>query len=171
MVAPMTPRNATEDDLDDIVELHLQAWEETYPNLLPRSAFEARNRDRRRAIWGDILGRKCPVSYLPGIGFAHMGGNRDDEWRAAYPRELYSYYTLRHAHGTGAAQALLTHAIGADPTPFTATVLKGNDRAIAFYKKIGGTLLCEKSTPEGEIICTDYVFGISVPIQSQKLTS
>ena len=108
----MTPRLATIDDRDDIAALHVQAWAETYPGLLPQSEFASHNLEQRLRIWGSILTQGMTVSYLPGIGFAHMGRSRNDAMRDTYPLELYSLYTLRHAHGSGSAQALLSQVIG-----------------------------------------------------------
>lgn len=159
----MTPRLATTDDLIDIVNIHLQAWQETYPGLVPPSEFENRNRDQRLTLWGRILQEKQPVSYLPGIGFAHMGPNRNTDYAATYPGELYSFYTLKHAHGTGAAQALLRHATQSMNQPFVAEVLQGNDRATAFYEKIGGRRLEEIPEVLDGWNLTTIVFGYENP--------
>jgi len=159
----MTPRLATPEDRDAIAALHVQAWEETYPGLVPPGEFERRNLDQRLEIWGNILKSGMPVSYLPGVGFAHMGPNRVVERRNDYPRELFSFYTLMHAHGTGAAQALLAHALGVEFAPFTASVLKGNARATAFYEKIGGLRLGETFEEVDGWTMTDIVFGWSEP--------
>jgi RimJ/RimL family protein N-acetyltransferase len=142
----MTPRLAISEDVPAIAALHVQAWEETYPGLVPPSEFERRNLDQRLAVWGQVIAAGKPLSYIPDVGFAYIGPQRDTDMQATFPRELYSFYTLEHAHGAGAAQALLQHAIGPGFQPFTASVLKGNARATAFYEKIGGQRLRE--TPE-----------------------
>ncbi len=159
----MTPRLATRDDTADIAALHVQAWEETYTGLLPRSEFDRRNIDQRLLIWGRILENGMPVSYLPGIGFAHMGRHRSDDRRSTYPLELYSFYTLRHSHGRGAAQALLAHALGKTFAPFTAEVLKGNARATGFYQKIGGSLIGQTEEQTDDRLITNLHFGWMEP--------
>lgn len=165
MVNGMIPRFATPDDRDAIAKLHVQAWQETYPGLVPDTHIARMGVEMRQGIWGQILDRGMEVSYLPGIGFAHLGRHRDDALRETYPNELYSLYTLRSAHGQGAAQALLAHAIGSDFVPFTASVLKGNARATRFYEKIGGQRVTEtKEEIDGKVL-TDIVFGYPVPIQ------
>ncbi|MEL6572625.1 MAG: GNAT family N-acetyltransferase [Pseudomonadota bacterium] len=164
----MTPRLAQVDDLNDIVAIHLQAWDETYPGLLPQSEFDRHNREQRLRIWGNILRHKMPVSYLPGVGFAHMGRHRDPTLRGDYPVELYSFYVLKDAHGAGAAQALLAHAIGDIFVPFTAEVLETNARAMRFYAKLGGQRLRAQDEVIDGMTCTHVTFGYPVPIQLEN---
>lgn len=161
----MTPRLATSDDVPALAALHVQAWEETYRGLVPPSEFARRNLAQRLQVWGAVIGANKPLSYIPNIGFAYVAAQREDDLQDRYPLELYSFYILRHAHGSGAAQALLKHALGPDHLPFTASVLKGNNRAVRFYAKIGGQVIRE--TPEilDGWSLQNILLGWSVPIQ------
>lgn len=161
----MTPRRATLADVPALAALHVQAWDETYTGLLPASEFARRNLHYRLDLWGRIIAAAMPVSYLPGIGFAQISTQRETDLRSDYPHELYSFYTLKHAHGSGAGLALLQHALGEYPRAFTAEVLFGNARATRFYEKIGGHRLKERNDMiDGQPI-RNIVFGWPVPIQ------
>ena len=163
----MTPRFATISDVPAIAALHVQAWEETYPGLVPPSEFARRNLAKRLEIWGAVVASGHPLSYIPDVGFAYMAGQRTADLQAAFPRELWSFYTLKHAHGSGAGLALLKHALGPNPDPFTACVLKGNARATRFYQKIGGQFIREIPDVIDGWPLSDIVYGWPVPIQVQ----
>ncbi len=164
----MTPRYATIEDYEDLAHLHVQTWEETYRGRLPQSVFDNHNLERRLQMWRQILTKNMTVSYLPGIGFAQVGPNRRDDVRADYPVEMYTLYTLQNAHGSGAAQALMRHAIGSREQPMTAEVLKGNDRALRFYEKTGAQKLCELTEDIDGMDCTHLLLGWTVPIQLEN---
>ncbi|MGZ0710905.1 GNAT family N-acetyltransferase (plasmid) [Coraliomargarita sp. W4R53] len=53
----------------------------------------------------------------------------------ARPLHLFSVYLLAAAHGTGVGQSLLEAVVG--PEPAQLWVLRGNTRAISFYKRNG----------------------------------
>jgi len=157
----MTPRLATPADVPALAAMHVQAWDETYTGLLPPSEFARRDLAYRLDLWGRVVGSGQPVSFLPDVGFAQLAAQRDTDLQSRYPGELYSLYTLQRAHGSGAGQALVHHARGLNPAPFTAEVLQSNARATRFYEKIGGTPL--KTTDEvldGWPI-TNIIFGIT----------
>lgn len=161
----MTPRLARLADVPELAALHVKAWDETYTGLLPPSEFARRNLRYRLELWRRIIAASIPVSYLPGIGFAQMSSQRDLDLLPDYPDELYSLYTLKHAHGSDAGLALLKHALGPAPRAFTADVLLGNARATRFYEKIGAERLKERpELIDGQPI-KNIVFGWSVPIQ------
>lgn len=119
-----------------LARLHVNAWEETYRGLLPDGEFKKRPYAVRLAQWQDQIARGTSrIAVAPDLGFAQVGPQRDDALRDEWPEELYALYVLRRAHGSGLAQALLAATAG--DRPFTALVLDGNDRALAFYRKTG----------------------------------
>ena len=131
------PCFATSADVNHLAQMHVQAWEETYRGLMPDAAFAARDLDYRLALYDRLLQTSVKISLIPDVGFSQFGTQRAPAYVATYPNELYSFYVLRGHHGTGAAQALLTH--GNPGTAFSVSVLDRNARAIRFYEKIGGT--------------------------------
>lgn len=155
----MQPRFATANDIPDIAALHVQVWDETYSDLLPQSEIAKRDLGYRLDLWGRVISSGTKVSIIPGVGFAQIAPQRDASLQDQYPLELYSFYTLRHVHGSGAGQALLRHAYAADPQPFTALVLKGNARATRFYEKIGGRFIKEVPETLGQHPIIDVTYG------------
>lgn len=143
----MTPRLATHDDRDDLAAMHVQVWQETYAALLPAATVAKRDFANRQDIWERILRSGASVSYIPGVGFAQVGPQRDAEIAAEYPLELYMLNTLQASYGSGAGLSLLRHALAQHPDlPFSAEVLATNARALRFYEKAGGVVI--RTTPE-----------------------
>lgn len=71
------------------------------------------------------------------VGFANAGEARgpDAEHRfpPARPLHLFSIYLLAAAHGSGLGQAMLDAVLRDEPAQLW--VLRGNQRAIAFYQR------------------------------------
>jgi GNAT superfamily N-acetyltransferase len=140
----------------------VQAWAETYAGLLPAQEIAARDHAVRLRQWqGQIGAGRSRVLILPGVGFAQAGPQRDAALAAAWPEELYALYVLRAAHGTGAGSALLRAILPAGR--FTALVLEGNDRAIAFYRRSGGRELARQADRMGAAVVTEIVLGWDGP--------
>jgi len=162
----MAPRIPTLSDVDQIASIHVQCWRETYVGLLPDEEIAKRNMTYRQILWSKMIeAGTSHISLIDGVGFAQVGQQRDDTLIPQYPRELYALYVLQGAHGTGAAQSLLHHALSQGEGPFSTLVLKGNTRATAFYHKSGGVFLKEVIDTIGYV---DLAFGWSVPIQLQR---
>jgi GNAT superfamily N-acetyltransferase len=152
-------RAATPRDAPMLARLHVETWAETYRLILPRSEFAARPHEVRLAQWtGQIARGGSRIALASGLGFAQMGPQRDTAPEAkVYPDELYCLYVLARAHGTGLAQALLAFVRGA--APFTALVVEANERACAFYEKMGGRHLVTRSDRIGETAVTERLYG------------
>ena len=153
----MRPRIATRNDVDQISKLHVTCWHETYVGLLPDAEIARRNLQYRRQQWHKMLSDDHSTTVMiDATGFAQIGPQRDASLQAQYPRELYALYVVQSAHGTGAGQMLLNDCIARGTGGFTALVLKGNARAIAFYRKAGGMWIKDIVDTLGY---TDLAFG------------
>lgn len=162
----MTPRIPVLADVDQIASMHVQCWRETYVGLLPDAEIAKRDMAYRRTLWSKMIAAgTSDISLINGVGFAQVGPQRDDTLSTVYPRELYALYVLQDAYGTGAAQSLLHHALSQGDGGFSTLVLKGNERATAFYRKSGGVFIKEVVDTIGYI---DLAFGWPVPIQLQR---
>ena len=149
-------RPARESDAEILARIHVAAWAETYPGLLPDHEIARRDRAMRQAQWEAMLARGDTRVALAGeVGFAQMGPQRDPELTATWPEELHALYVLRSAHGTGLGRRLLDAVRG--EAPFTAFVLDGNARALAFYLKTGAEELGR--TPLGDGWPDDVLLG------------
>ena len=130
-------RAAISEDAEALARLHVAAWAETYPGLLPDAEIAAHDLAYRLKTWPQILAAgRTRVVIAPDLGFAVMGPQRYPQFVADYPEELYSLYVLRMGHGRGLGRGLFRAAAGAEA--FTALVIAGNLRATGFYEAMGG---------------------------------
>mgnify|MGYP002804701081 CR=1 FL=1 len=132
-------RQATAEDAEAVMTLHLRCHEEAYGRHLPDEFF-----DERRAGLADriesfrnrnVAGFGTTLAYDGDslVGLAAGGSAREEH--APADVELYMIYTLKSAYGSGAGQALLDEVIG-EQAAFL-WVLEDNPRAQAFYTKNG----------------------------------
>ena len=122
-----------------IARLHVRAWRETYPGMLPEAEIARRDYGARLAQWeAQIAAGATRIVVAPELGFAQAGPQRDAARAENWPRELYALYLLDQGKGTGLGAALLAAAMADDARPFTAMVLEPNLRALRFYEKTGG---------------------------------
>lgn len=134
-------RQANEADLPTIADVQLRAWRETYTDLEERFFVEHEEGipaqiDTWRAEL--LLGTYIWVVYDTDngdeiVGFARAGHARDDD--APGPLELWQFYLLTVAHGSGIADHLITMALG--DAPAYLWVFQTNARAMAFYRRHG----------------------------------
>ncbi len=102
---------ATLGDVPEIARVHVDAWRETYPGLLPDFVLRGLSYDERERQWRRALaeGETCLyVARVDGVvpGFAAGGTNRDPEFADVYPGELYAIYLLRAYQGLGLGRSL-----------------------------------------------------------------
>jgi GNAT superfamily N-acetyltransferase len=141
-------RPARPGDAETLASIHVAAWRETYPGLLPEAEIARHDLPYRLRQWQAMLGRGDTRIALAGdLGFAQMGPQRDSALAEEWPEELFAIYLLRAAQGTGLGRALLEAVAG--ETPFTAFVLDGNARAMAFYRKTGAEILGRTPLEDG----------------------
>jgi ribosomal protein S18 acetylase RimI-like enzyme len=141
-------RAAEVDDCEALGRLHVEAWHETYPGLMPDWVI-ARAAPADRALqWRTGLerGAKGPIVFIAEAddrslaGFAAAGPVRDPAF--AWQAEIHALYVLRRHQGRGLGRALL-HALAAalaarDRRQAGLWVLTANAPARAFYQAIGG---------------------------------
>lgn len=133
-VAPMK----TEAEVAGKAYVHWKSWQETYAGLIdPQylAEFTLEKCQRIATRWGDHLLVAKDGERV--VGFVGYGAYRDDT--LAETGEVYSIYVLREYHGRQVGRALMDAALKKLATyPRVAVwVLKGNERAIRFYQKVG----------------------------------
>ncbi|MBH0131618.1 GNAT family N-acetyltransferase [Salinibacterium sp. NK8237] len=131
-----TTRAARLDDAEELAAVHTQCWKETYAGLFPEQAWSTEARQRREAMWNELLTDSNTTTVVAEVrsrivGLAHAHHNRDEP--NLPPEELAMIYVLTSAHGTGAGQALIDAALGGAAA--SVWVLEQNPRARAFYAK------------------------------------
>lgn len=133
-------------DAAAIARVQVDAWRETYAGHMPDAYWNDDSYRRRVEMWAHILGTDGPqstrvVAERDGeiVGFAHAGSSdRNDARNGHDPMRdlhLYAIYLLAREHGSGLGQQLLDAVAGTQPAQLW--VMKGNDRAIAFYRRNG----------------------------------
>jgi GNAT superfamily N-acetyltransferase len=153
----MTPviREPRASDADQLADLHVETWRQTYTHLLPTGFFTEEFSAGRRDVWRRRLAApndawRLRVAELDGrlIGFAGAGpGTGLDGEHPPRSRQLYMLYVIAAHHGTGVGQALLDETLGEGPAMLW--VARQNPRAIAFYEKNGFALDGVEQTDPG----------------------
>jgi len=154
-------REAVASDADGVARVHVEAWRETYVGVLADHHFSETAFGRRRQFWTEYLldrprlGRMV-VAECGGavVGFANSGEargpNAEHGFAPVHPVHLFSIYLLASAHGSGLGQSMLNAVLGDEPAQLW--VLRGNERAIAFYARNGfvadGTKFVGPSDPK-----------------------
>jgi GNAT superfamily N-acetyltransferase len=143
-------REAVVDDALGIARVHVAGWQVGYASLLPEGYLDRLSVDARAQRWAATLREPDAraVATLVAtrdadvVGFVTVGRSRDDDAEKDVG-ELWGIYVDPKHWGAGVGHALHEGAIGAlravGLTAATLWVLRGNDRAIGFYRQHGWT--------------------------------
>ena len=127
----------TPEEIESKSLVHWQTWREAYDDLLPPEFQETMTLEKCR-----FFSQKYPENTLIAIddmtvvGFISYGNFRDETIQAG---EIIALYVLKDYYGKGIAQKLMKEALTAleQFSEIFLWVLKENQRAIAFYQKMG----------------------------------
>ena len=133
-------------DAGDLARVHVQAWRETYPGLLPQAYLDSLSVPRHARLWRRRLMSTDEVTLAAEgaeglVGYCSGG---DARGRAQGLAEITTLYVLRRAQGAGLGRRLLTDtarvlaARGA--VSLVIWVLRDNTPARGFYEHLGGKL-------------------------------
>ncbi len=147
VIAPAGPADAA-----SLGRVHVRAWRETYPGLLPQAALNRMNAEVHARRFRHELTRARPgqatliaEDAAGGVGYA-SGAVLTGDGQGANA-EVFTLYVLRAAQGVGVGRALLTatarvlKAEGA--TSLMLFVLSRNEAARRFYEHLGGEAFAE----------------------------
>jgi len=160
-VSTVTVRPAEVDDLDQVVDVFLGCWRETYAAVLPRRLVDAMTDESARELWARVAQESAPgdllvalgagpevsatpeapaVPELPGapariVGVARLGPV------VGAAGHLASLYVSPRAQGLGIGRRLMEAALvrlaAAGATSATLWVFRDNAPSIAFYRHLG----------------------------------
>ena len=145
----------TAGEMDEKGFVHWKAWHETYTGLMPDDYLN--NVTLEKCV---KMAHKFPQNTLllkvnhKTVGFSCIGKSSDVE----DADEIIAIYLLKECHGKKMGYELLkqTLTLRKSNRPIVLWVLKGNERAIRFYQKVGFAFTGNKK------VCP---FGIELQMQ------
>jgi GNAT superfamily N-acetyltransferase len=141
-VPEWTIRRPVLDDAESLAALHVDVWQHAYRGLIEQPLLNDLDVDSRIARWQHAVadctsdGAECLLAaYVEDtpIGIIQVGPAEHGD--APRPTELRSLNVAPSWHGKRVAHELVRRALS-DADAYL-WVLRGNDRAIAFYRKLG----------------------------------
>ena len=158
-------RRATPADIEAIARVHVQAWRESYRELMPPAAIDARPVELRIRQWQNTLDRLDRPTFVvehDGVisGFVSGGSIL---W-SGLPRscEVSALYLLdaikRRGIGRKLFGALLGELGARNLTSAGLRVLTGNMPARRFYEAMGGRLGESRLERRGEFVFDDVAY-------------
>ncbi len=143
-------RRGHTDEATALAKLHVDVWRATYRDYAPKAAFELLDEETRRPYWDSALaitepGRGVWISMgaesILGVVSIGMSDHPAFESRA----EIEHLYVSLRAQGHGIGKRLLHTAIDesnkAGVRGVGLAVVRQNERAREFYRKMGGVEL------------------------------
>ncbi|MDX1662913.1 MAG: GNAT family N-acetyltransferase [Candidatus Promineifilaceae bacterium] len=152
-------RPATLDDVPGIARVHVDAWRETYADIIAPHILASQSYERREAQWSGALSDPARRIHLSVMqvesgaisGFVAVGpegGVLPD-----YDGELYAIYLLQRYQGGGYGRQLFAsgaRALGDKGfRSLVLWVLEANP-ARGFYEHLGGSIVDRKILPVGD---------------------
>jgi ribosomal protein S18 acetylase RimI-like enzyme len=140
-------RTATPNDAKAIATLHARVWYATYRSMAPAAAIATLTAEARLERWQNLLHAPAPrqvtlVAVDGGAlaGFGQLAPASSDAFGARV--EIKFLYVDNAYQGCGIGRRLMSAlaraAIDQDAGGVALGVVNGNDRAIAFYRQLGG---------------------------------
>jgi len=134
-------------DAAEVAGVHDAAWMEAYRGIIPGPHLDRMVRRRGPAWWANAIRRSSRIAVLDVgdkiAGYASYGRNRAAS--LPYRGEIFELYLAPEYQGLGFGRRLFNAAqrelAQNGFTSFVVWSLADNERAIAFYGKLGGLLV------------------------------
>lgn len=166
----MNIREAKLEDAAAIAKVHVDSWQTTYRDSLPKDYIEKRSYEKRKNNWQNRLSvvTETETEYFiyvaennagEIVGFVDGGLARNDSTDRG---EIYALYILEAYQRQGIGRSLIK-VIGArlshlGLTSVMAWVLEGNP-AVQFYQALGGQKIDRKLIRIGDDKFTEIAYG------------
>ena len=162
-------RAATVRDADDIAIVHVNAWRESYPGIVPQVVLQRLSTVGRSEYWRSVLNRETARSANfvacdhvgMVVGFASGGPQRYAA--PLYDGEFYAIYVLRRAQGRGLGrllmQAIARSLCDGGRKSANVWVAARNIPACQFYAALGGRLVAVSSDALGGVVVDVVAYG------------
>ncbi len=165
-MAPIV-RPARPEDAPGIVRVHGDTWRASYRGIVPDAFLEEFGRQpdavERRRKWMENPALSTFVAEEAGevVGFVVGGPRREGD--PAYESELYALYVLPGSQQKGTGRRLIRAFAGAlhaaGRRSVLLWVLRDNAPGRAFYERLGGRLLGEKTFELGGATLHEVSYG------------
>jgi len=140
-------RNARPGDEAGIVHVHDAAWRDAYLGIIPGRELERMIQRRGPKWWRQAIlgGTRLTVLDFAGqiAGYSSYGRNRMPQ--LAYAGEVFELYLAPEYQGMGLGRRMFSAArddlAAHGYRSVVVWALAGNDRAVEFYEKLGGTVV------------------------------
>jgi L-amino acid N-acyltransferase YncA len=162
-------RQATEADLGAITEIHDQAWNTVYRELLSGAVVAAKAGTRNRATWSAFIDGRFELTFVAEaaaaaavdqvMGFVHARDPRH-HGDSAYDAEITHLYVRADARGAGLGRRLMAAVAGAllsqGKHSAVVRVFKGNPYTDFYLRLAAGALGSETPwlKPPPELGCS-----------------
>ena len=147
-VAPATiaVRPPRKSDAAAVADVHAAAWREAYLGILPQTTLDAMIARRGSARWAGTLARSSGIRAIEFggriAGYSSFGPARNRRTKAK--SEIYEIYLAPVFQGMGLGCRLFAEtrdvAVKAFGAGLVVWVLTDNERAVAFYRALGGRI-------------------------------
>lgn len=130
-------------DAKALAALHDAVWRHAYRGLIEQSLLDDMDTSCGLQRWDATisrlqageLGYTALAAFVDDAPVGIIEAGPSPETSGPRPLEVLSLNVAPRWHGRGVAQALMGQAVGRDPAYLW--VLRGNERAIGFYRKLG----------------------------------
>lgn len=147
-------------DAGAIARIYIEAWQDTYPGIVPDRLLRAMTLSGQTARWAAAIARGEAVLVARHashgiVGMSSLGNARDTG--LGPDSEIYTLYVDPAFYGSGAGRALMTAAFAElRHQGFAACIVWAHAKNPAryFYERLGGRLVAER---------TGWLMGEAVP--------
>lgn len=147
MEACMVIREATQNDVPALAEIHVSAWRSAYAGHMPNAVLDDLSVEKRIADWQQWLNEPGPGTTLVVetdkklVAFCVYGPSRDDDAEGKSIGEILALNVhpefWRCGYGKALCAAVLREAQRRQWKMVTLWMLRSNERARLFYQSLG----------------------------------
>jgi ribosomal protein S18 acetylase RimI-like enzyme len=165
----MTPSlhlcRATNADVEELAEVHVQAWREAYAGLIPQSVLDQLDAGERAAMWraaldsGSIVFLAKLSDRIVGFGACR----RQPDASLSQSAEISALYVLERAQRHGIGRALMTamarELLAQGHQSASLWVLEANANARRFYVTLSGHEITRRAQERGGFRSIGIAYG------------
>ena len=146
--------------------VHVESWKTTYRGLMPDDFLDSLDQGRYAERWQRSLRDDTTRVYVAEdqqevVAYASCGPERAGE--NGFEGELYAIYVLEKAQRQGHGRALVRAATGGlrelGFSDMIVWVLRDNERARAFYERLGGIYVRTQPITIGSVVLEEVAYG------------